>query len=257
MTEPSDASRRFASTVQQHLGEFTNALGFEARPYGHPVKVGVTAQTFVRDLPNDVEVTLTLWTHMTGGRCSLHWRLDVMREGKGLPGGELSLRLPYPDAQQLPWTHTGEQFRAFESDAHFERAIEFIGTLLITLAPEMSKLVPELEPLVLAAQMREGWQKAPARNAELWRTRLLAGQSCDMREDPATFVFIGQNLVSLDCAGRRITFKFDTSGLDRDAPARISGWWTTPAGTEAATILRVGAREWRFDTSGKLETQRG
>ena len=82
-------------------------------------------------------------------------------------------------------------------------------------------------------------------------SRNVRGETED-REVPATVLFAGSGLVTLDAEGVRLTFRFDASSFDRAQPVFVSGWHTTPAKTRVASVLINGPRTWRFDPQGKL-----
>ena len=65
-------------------------------------------------------------------------------------------------------------------------------------------------------------------------------------------VDVARYLIVVAVGNERFTFMFPVERIAKTDPIHVSGWWTTPAGTRAATVLRIGARTWRFDFEGRL-----
>jgi len=133
------------------------------------------------------------------------------------------------------------------SAEHFNRAIRFLGALFVAYHEQIAEQGPELRADIQRALRTELWRTALRDAPELWARRLVRGE-VDPTEQPADIVFWGTNLVVLSVGTGRYTFKLPTDGIDRSEAAHIAGWWTTPAGTRAATILRIGSRRWHFDS---------
>jgi hypothetical protein len=75
----------------------------------------------------------------------------------------------------------------------------------------------------------------------------------DAAETAATFVFVGAALITVKADGCRMAFHFSVpADFDKSLQPYVSGWWTARSGDRFASVLRVGHRVWRFDTSGKL-----
>ncbi|PCC68462.1 hypothetical protein SAMN02745121_09090 [Nannocystis exedens] len=111
--------------------------------------------------------------------------------------------------------------------------------------------VPELAAPVEVAMSTPKCQAAVLAGPHRWSHRLVSGE-IDPTERPATIIVVSANLVVLDAGGRRVSFKFPVQDISKADAAHVSGWWTTPAGTQAATVLRIGDRTWHFEPSGKL-----
>lgn len=82
-------------------------------------------------------------------------------------------------------------------------------------------------------------------------------RATDLHETPATYVFVGANLVIVTAEASRVSFRFAVPpGLAEQEPF-VSGWWTARSGERFALVLRVGTQVWRFDIGGHLlEAQR-
>ena len=131
------------------------------------------------------------------------------------------------------------------------KAIAFLAGALAASADQLAAAVPELAS-DLGSACREGpWLAAAERAAELWMTRHTRGE-VNHQVVPATVIFVGSKLVTVDADGVRLTFRFDTRAFDRSAPVSVSGCYLTPAGTRKATQLAAGSNTWTFDLSGTL-----
>jgi hypothetical protein len=89
------------------------------------------------------------------------------------------------------------------------------------------------------------------RAQELWARRHVRGEVAS-HTLPATVVFVGGKLVTLEVEGERHTFRFDTQRFDRSLPVSLSGWYQTAAGTRRALTLTNGPRTWSFDFAGQV-----
>lgn len=96
------------------------------------------------------------------------------------------------------------------------------------------------------------WRQAVAHGAALWKTRHLRGPVED-RPVPATIVFLGANLLTVEADGLRLAFRLPTNRLDPSLTLSVSGWYGTPGGTRVATTLTNGPNVWRFDHRGELD----
>ncbi|MBN2197323.1 MAG: hypothetical protein JW751_31260 [Polyangiaceae bacterium] len=250
---PSPVSEMLTSAVERHLVPLLEPLGLTPVKYPERLKVGLVARALARRLDERRTFYVTFWCD--GGTAEhLTWRADVY---DGHIWWDLAFTFPFeqpgfppPKPRAGSALDLAPFFPARRPD-HFNRAIRFLGTLLVTYHEEIAAQVPELRPDIERALQTEGWQAALCEAPELWARRLVQGE-VDFTEEPATIVFVGANLVVVSVGTERFTFKFPVEGIARTDPARVSGWWTTPAGTRAATVLRIGSRTWRFDFGGKL-----
>lgn len=249
----SAASTILPKAVESHLVPVVRHVGMSQMANPGPVRPGIVARTLGRALRDGRSFILQIWCEASTSQ-GLTWRFDV-RDGD--LWHDLQLTFPFDREGYSPARPSGgshsclQEFHPHRSPANFDRAVQFLAALFVTHAPEISRQVPELlAPLEAAASAPE-WRAALLAGPRLWSHRAVTGD-IDPTELAATIVFVGANLLVLDAGGRRVSFKFPVQGISKTDGARVSGWWTTPAGTHAATVLRIGSRTWQFEPSGKL-----
>jgi hypothetical protein len=242
-----------AAAVERHLLPLLAPLGLAPVKYPERVKVGLVARALGR--PHDEKRTFLVTVWCDGGTAEhLTWRADVY---DGNIWWDLAFTFPFEQPGYPPAKPRGGSaldlapFFPARSPDHFDRAIRFLGTLLVTYHEEIAAQVPELRPDIELAVQTDAWKAALREAPELWAKRLVQGE-VDFTEEPASIVFVGANLVVVSVGTERFTFKFPVEGISKADPAFVSGWWTTPAGTRAATVLRIGSRTWRFDFEGRV-----
>ncbi|MBN2196772.1 MAG: hypothetical protein JW751_28460 [Polyangiaceae bacterium] len=250
---PSRVAEMLTDAVERHLVPLLEPLGLRPAKYPEQLKVGIVARALARRLDGKRTFYVTIWCD--GGTAeNLSWRADVY---DGHIWWDLAFTFPFERPGYPPVKPRGgcaldlAPFFPARSPDHFDRAIRFLGTLLVTYHEEIAAQVPELRPDIERALQTVGWQAALREAPELWARRLVQGE-VDYTEEPASIVFVGANLVVVSVGTERFTFKFPVEGIAKADPAHVSGWWTTPAGTRAASVLRIGERRWRFDFEGKL-----
>jgi hypothetical protein len=249
----SHTSEMLAACVRHYLAPLLAPIGLKEGPYPEPLSVGVVARALSRTLSANRTFYVTCWCDGGTGD-NLRWRMDV-RDNVGWR--DLSTIFPferpgYPPARPVGGTHTClSEFQPFRGRRNFERAIQFLGPLLVTLHPQIAEQVPELREDIRVALTTDVWKAALEAAPRLWGARFVQGD-IDPTEVPARVTFLGANLIVLDAKGERVSFKFPTAGIANVSTAVVSGWWSTPAGTRSATVLRIGDRRWIFDFSGKL-----
>jgi len=256
---PSDASTLLRTAVDAHLVPIAQPIGMSVVANLGGVRPGLVACTLGRPL---LAGTVLVWQVWCQGktRHGLTWRLDVK-------DGELWRDVPvlfpferegFPPARPSGGSHheLGD-FHGDRSPEVFHRAIECLGAIFVARATDIVRFVPELAAPVESATSTPAWQAAVRSGPRLWAHRFVTGD-IDPTEIPGTIAFVGQNLVTIEAGGQRVSFKFPVQNVSKSDQAHVSGWWTTPAGTRAATVLRIGDRTWRFEPSGKLiATPRG
>jgi hypothetical protein len=130
-------------------------------------------------------------------------------------------------------------------------AIEFLAAELIVASDQLVAAVPELASRVATARATTLWREAPARAEVLWNNRKTRSAVED-RPEAGVFGFVGAGLATVVVGSARYTFRFDTSKIDRKATPIVSGWWTTPAGTQRPSTLTVGSVTLTFNEAGEL-----
>ncbi len=249
----SATSALLRAAVEAHLVPIAQPIGMGVIANLGPVKPGLVACTLGRPLRDGTTLAWQVWCQ--GKTChGLTWRLDVV-------DGEVWRDLPFvfpfgregfPPARELRGSHSDlKDFHAEQGPARLKRAIECLGALFVTCAREFARQVPELVAPVEAALSTPVWQAALRAGPRLWAERFVSGD-IDPTEIPATIVFVGEKLIILEAGGHRVSFKFPVDGVKKTDAAHVSGWWTTPAGSRAANVLRIGDRTWRFEPSGRL-----
>ncbi|MFL5321269.1 MAG: hypothetical protein ACJ790_16535 [Myxococcaceae bacterium] len=217
-------------------------LGFTpgARPPSlRPGYVFVRAE---RVVPAEPTLSVELWC-MGGTGDQL--RMRVERDGR-----EFAMKAPWkdpawPNAKDLGFA--ASDFRPGESVEQLRIAIQFLAGAFAAAATQLG----DSAPVLVKAADSPSWKAAAARSEELFRTRFMRS---DLEERPSEgkFVFVGAALAVIEADGERLTFKFDTTLIDRSKPPMVSGWWKTPAGTKQASTLTVGEVTLNFDQSGAL-----
>jgi len=239
--------------IRQYVAPLLAPIGLEEAPYPERLTVGVVARALKRALGDHRFFYVTCWCDGGTGD-NLRWRLDVHDK---VGWRDLSIVFPlerpgYPPARPLGGTQTClSEFQPLRGPNNFERAIHFLGPLLITLHPQIAEQVPELREDIRVALTTDAWKVALEAAPRLWGARFVQGD-LDLTEVPAKITFLGRNIIVLDANGERVSFKLATAGIASSSTAMVSGWWVTPAGTRSATVLRIGDRRWIFDFSGKL-----
>ncbi len=246
-------SEMLGDYLRQYVAPLLELIGLEEGPYPERLSVGIVARAFKRPLDERRTLYATCWCDGGTGD-NLRWRLDV-REGAGW--SDLSIIFPferpgYPPARPLGGTHTClSEFQPARSPRNFERALQFLGPLLVTLHEQIADQVPELRADIRTALATDTWKVALEAAPGLWAARFVQGD-IDATVVPAKIVFLGENLIVLDANGERVSFKLATAGIAKVSSVLVSGWWRTRAGTRSATVLQVGEQRWTFDFSGKL-----
>lgn len=250
---PSPVSELLAAAVERHLGPLLAPLGLTPARYPERLKVGLVARALGRRLDEQRTFYVTVWCD--GGTADhLGWRADVY---DGRIWWDLAFTFPFPQPGHPPAKPRGGSaldlapFFPARSPEHFDRAIRFLGLLLVSYHEAIAAQVPELRPDIERAVQTDAWRAALREAPELWARRLVQGE-VDATEEAGTIVFVGVSLVVVGVGTERFTFRLPGAGLTKTEPAHVSGWWTTPAGTRAATVLRIGDRSWRFDFEGRL-----
>ena len=203
-------------------------------------------------LPSDTSMHFELF-----GAASTSPRCNFIGPIRGI---ELMCSQRDPSAPNL--TTLSHAMSYFENAGDFRRgvadlvarrklAIEFLACEFVVASDQLVAAVPELQARVDSARRTELWRLAPARANELWATRALRSE-VDDRIVLGTFTFFGAGLVTVQADGQRYTFKFDTSRIDRNLSPMLSGWWTTPAGTQRPSKLTIGNVVLCFDPAGTL-----
>ena len=249
----SAATKTLRQAVELHLIPVVRHIGMSQMANPGPVRPGVVACTLGRALRDARCFILQVWCEARTSQ-GLTWRLDV-RVGEVWHDLQLTFPLDregFPPARPAGGSHHClQEFHPHRSPADLDRAIQFLGALFVTYAPEISQQVPELATPIEVAMSTPEWRAALLAAPRLWSHRSVSGD-IDPTEHPATILFVGANLLVLDAGGRRVSFKFPVQDISKADAAHVSGWWTTPAGTRAATVLRIGNRTWQFEPSGKL-----
>jgi len=247
------ASTILPRAVDVHLVPVLQPIGMSRVANPSHSRPGLLACSIARALSDGRSLVLQVWCEAKTSR-GLTWRLDVC---DGDFWRDLQLTFPF-DREGYPLAHPSggshaclEEFHPHRSPANLDRAIQFLAALFVTHAPEIGQQVPELVPAIDAATATTQWRAALLSAPRLWSHRAVSGD-IDPTEIAATIVFVGANMVVLDAGGRRVSFKFPVQDISTTDSAHVSGWWTTPAGTHAATVLRIGSRTWQFEPSGKL-----
>lgn len=216
-------------------------------------KPGLAVALATRPLADGARLELRLWCDAATGS-GLTFRVDVVSPAQGVEcATQVDLRVPWPDPSSpkpASLMFAGEQFLPRQSTEQLRKAIAFLAGSFAASSEPLSAAVPQLAEPWRAASSLPSWTEARERASELWRTRHSRGP-IDDRSDPATVVFVGARLVTVNAAGERLTFTFDTKDFDRTAPLSVSGWIVTPAGTKRATRLTSGGRTWELDERGK------
>ncbi|HEY1954166.1 MAG TPA: hypothetical protein VGH28_01100 [Polyangiaceae bacterium] len=211
-------------------------LGFSRSKIDH-VRPGNVVASARRPLDAERYVEAALWCDAATG-AHLSFRLDVVAPGAGaLLHHEVKLPI------------STSELAAHESPTRLELAIAYVAGTFAANAERLANAAPELAPDVRRARETAEWKAAASRAKEIWETRHVRG-AIDDRAVPAKVVFVGAKLLVVEAEGTRVTFHFDTANFDRSAPAAVSGWFTTPAGTRSATKLTNGTRSWSFDFRG-------
>jgi hypothetical protein len=234
----------------RHLMPVLAPLGFVRQPTPPGRRsVGWTAVEAVCDLPSGEQLIAQVSTHRLH-----HTRFALMTSTQSLEFF-LSQRDPaWP--KQTTLSHAMSHFfttgdRGEDRIDRLNVALEFLAAELASISDHLIARVPELAPRVEAARLTPAWQGAAQRARDLWTNRGVRSESVD-RPVPGKFTFVGVALAVVEADGKRFTFRFDTSRIDRSSTPIISGWWMTPARTQQPSTLTVGATTWHFDSRGDL-----
>jgi hypothetical protein len=133
--------------------------------------------------------------------------------------------------------------------------LEFLAAEMVVASDQLVAAIPELAHRVASARATPLWRELPARAEALWNSRKMRSDVED-RPEQGTFAFVGAALATVVVRGTRHTFRFDTSQIDRKAIPVVSGWWTTPAGTQRPSTLTVGSVTLTFNEAGELQKPR-
>lgn len=253
MSAPSPVSQAFHEAFAQNFLPLLRRLGLSPVRPKH-VKPGLLVAQAVRALDEQRRLEATVWC-AGGSGDQLRFRFDVVGPQNGVEcTRQIELPVPWTDASApnpRSLDFSGGELRPQESVEQLERAIAFLAGGFAANAERLGAEVPELAAELASASKEAPWRAAAERAEALWTRRHVRGD-VDDTERPATVVFVGAQLVSVDADGARLTFRFDTRSFDRAQPLFVSGWYRTPAQTRMATRLRSGARSWTFDLAGKL-----
>lgn len=253
LAKPSPISAALHEGFEKQFFPLLQRIGFGlSKPKN--VKPGTVVAFATRKLDDERRLEATLWCEGATGN-GLRFRFDLVEPVQGAEcWRQVELKVPWPDPaypKPLSLDFSGGEFRPHESTERLETAIAFLAGGFAANAEKIAAAVPEVAESLRVASTEQFWQDAAVRAAELWKTRHMRGE-VDDRPVVANVVFVGSNLLSVDAEGVRLTFRFDTSSFNRNLPASVSGWYSTPAGTRAATSLTNGATTWRFDQRGQL-----
>ena len=251
----SPVSRAFHEAVDRELMPLLARLGFARRkPEG--VKPGLVVDRAERRLDAERGVEVTIWCDGGTGH-DLRFRVDVVEPIQGVQcHRQIDLEVPWRDrafARPVSLDRSGNELGPDETIERLAAAIAFLAGGFAANAERIAESVPELAGELRAAAQEPAWRAAVERAADLWHRRHVRGE-LDDRAIPAQVVFVGSQLLLLDCDGERHTFKLDTRGFDRAQPVSLAGWYRTPAGTRVATRLINGQKEWRFELDGSLRS---
>lgn len=130
-------------------------------------------------------------------------------------------------------------------------AIEFLALTLASATETWLALAPELKVRIESACTTPLWRSAASRAKSLWDAR---HERNDYEERPVEveFVRVTERAAVVRTEERSFTFLFDTSRIDTNQQAWVSGWWRSVGGTLVPSILIVGATRLRFSRSGLL-----
>jgi hypothetical protein len=252
MAKPSPVSVAFHEAFDSTFLPLLERIGLAAAKPTN-VRPGTIVALATRSLAEGRRLDVTLWCDALGE--NLRLRVDVGFVAAGIPvANQIALAVPWPEPDAPGPTSLdagASQFLPGESPEQLEKAIAFLAGAFAASSERLAAVLPELAETLAEAAREPGWSSARARAEQAWNTRKMRGE-VDERSTPATLVFVGANLVSVDADGERLTFKFDTSEFDRGASIAVSGWFRTPAGTRRATRLHAGTKCWSFDPTGAL-----
>lgn len=252
MSKTSPAAVAFHETFDRAFLPLLERLGF-ARAKPRNVRPGLLAASAARPLGGARRLEATVWCD-GGTGASLRFRLDLVEPVNGVECSEqIALRVPTrgaPEEMRTSLDFAGGDFRPHESIEQLKTALTFLAGGLAANAALIAEAVPELAETLSSASAEPCWMAAAERARELWSNRHVRGGFDDARV-PATVVYASAQLVMVEAAGARQTFKFDARSFDRSLPVWISGRFRTPAGTMQATRLINGETTWQFAVDGR------
>ncbi len=257
MGNPSPVAAAFQSAFEREFLPLLKLLGFVA---GKPKKgkPGLIVALATRALTPESRLEVMLWCQAE--RPLLRFRFDRVEPIQGVEcSGQIALDVPWQDPafpKPLSLDSSANEFLPTESPERLSVAITFLAGAFAASLPTRAQEVPELSEALRAAAATAEWKAAVDRAKELWEKRHMRGE-VDEREVPATLVFMGANLVTLEAEGERLTFRMDTKALDRGLPWSVSRWIKNPAGSLVALRLINGKRAWDFDARGQFLGEAG
>lgn len=215
------------------------ALGFESAK-AKKVKPGNTVALARRVIDAERRLEVTVWS---GPGRPLAFRFDRVEPINGVECTvEIPLLSPWPDPttpKPAPLSLAVSALRPEESPERLTVGVEFLAGAFAAVAPEAEAL-----------RQTELFVNAVARAKSHWDGRHQRG-AIEERSVTGTIVFTGAQLLMVEADGVRLTFRFDTSELDRAQPLSVSRWFKSPAGTPGALRLVSGRKTFDFDERGQ------
>lgn len=166
------------------------------------------------------------------------------------------------------WTKRGSNFEAVyrggetrvlmhakpdRVSALLDRDCRLLAAQFVTLgAAGIAEAVPSLAADIDAARATAAWRRAADDLESLERTKNVAVErGAEWIE--GTVSFRGAQMLVVQAAGSRFTFKLDTSGLPATKEVAVGELWEDWIGNVAARKLRMGDRVVSFDYDGRLK----
>jgi hypothetical protein len=253
MSSPAPVSAAFHAAFARELLPLLQRLGFAAaKPKS--VKPGLVVAVATRQLGAGRRLDATLWCDAARGS-NLRFRLDVVEAIKGVEvSRQVELEVPWPDPSSpkpSSLDFSGKELLPEESPERLALAITFLAGAFAASLHGAAQKLPELGDELRAAAATVEWNESVTRAKRVWENRHIRGE-IDERVAPATVVFVGASLVTVEADAVRLTFRMDTKELDPGRPVSVARWFKTSAGSLRALRLINDTRSWEFDVRGQL-----